>query len=160
MIITGQGITNSYNSLRICKRFMVSGAQNHIGNIGKNWKTMSWAALPLLNETSQVKLMQTVWPNLSKVTHKGNSSQYRSVKRKALWPCRSCHRPCMGEDGENKPRAVKTWWSATSITAKQVSTKFSSWSYRNASVLWFLSTKKCFSIITLIPSSIWHYSCE
>lgn len=91
--------------------------------------------------------MQTVWLHLCKVAHKGNSSQCRSMKRKALWLCRSCHGPCMGEDGGNQPRAVETWWSPLkhlSITAKLVSTKFSSWSYQNASVLSFLSHWKMF----------------
>lgn len=113
VIITGQGVTISDNCLRMCIPLMVSRGQHHIGITGQNHKTLSfchnWAALPLLNETSQVKIIQTVWLHLYKVTQQsGHSFQCRSMKRKALQPWGSCHGPCMGEDGGNWRRAVKT----------------------------------------------------
>lgn len=166
MIITGQGITVSNNCLRICIRFMVPRGQHHIAIIGQQYKTMSfcrnWAALPVLNETSQVKIIQTVWLHLCKVTQQsGNSLQCRSMKRKALQPCGTCPGPCMGEYGENQPRAMKTCggpWKALQQNWFQPS--FHPGLTKIHRFLGFFYTEKCFNVITLIPSSTWHYSCE
>lgn len=135
VIVTSQRVTISHNCLGLHIHSTVSRGQHSIGIIGQKTPPMSfchdWAELPLSNETSQVKIIQTVWLCLYKVTQqRGNSFQCRSMKRKALPPCRNCHAPCKRRWWrESAEGHGHLWLSPKSITTRLVPTKFSSSSY-------------------------------